>query len=77
MNAYVGFRVVLVDDMEKAGVVDHYDTEKALVWWGWQKGHKTREQNQQWVPWAQLRFLNGETAEFSEQVKRRERGGRL
>lgn len=64
MNAYVGFEVRRWGDTRK-GVVDFYNTEEACVWWGHQRGHKTRQDGREWVPWSALEVVSPAGAQVS------------
>ena len=74
MNAYVGFCVREVDS-GREGVVDHYGVNSALVWWGYAKGNTKRTDNQVWVEWEKLTFVDGTRPHFSDEVIRRTQGG--
>lgn len=75
MNAYVGFVVRRKGAPDTKGIVDEHGVTSALVWWGYQRGHKGRKDGQEWVPWSDLEVVNpaGATITFSDEVRRRNR----
>jgi hypothetical protein len=74
VNAYVGFHVREIAS-GREGVVDHYGVDSALVWWGYAKGNTKRTDNQVWVEWEKLTFVDGTRPHFSDEVIRRAQRG--